>query len=166
MMRLLATLPTSPAPRGPRWKTLALTASRSGRSASMAAASPPQRSVSVPAAAPATPPLTGQSITATPRARARSAMGISSDRAMVLQTMMAPPVIVSSRPSGPLTTAATWAPLTTITIALRHSAPICAGSRAARPPRAVKRARGSGATSYASTSWPALRRFEAIPKPI
>ncbi len=129
------------------WKTLAPTACRSGRSASMAAASPPQSRVRVPAAAPLTPPLTGQSTTVTPRARARSAIGSSSESAMVLHTMTVPEVMVASRPSCPPRTASTCRPSTTITITLEHSAPIWAGSRAARPPAAVKRARGSGATS-------------------
>jgi hypothetical protein len=80
-----------------------------------------------PPSAPLTPPLTGQSITVTPRARARSAMGKNSDRAMVLQTMTVPEAMASKRPSRPLSTESTCAPSTTITITLRHSAPICAG---------------------------------------
>ena len=44
----------------------------------------------MPALAPLTPPLTGQSIMATPRARARSARGKSSDSAIVLHTMTVP----------------------------------------------------------------------------
>jgi hypothetical protein len=129
------------------WNTWVPTASRSGRWASMTAASLPQSKVSVPSRGPETPPLTGQSTTVTPRARARSAMGRSSDRAIVLQTMTVPPVMVSSSPSRPLSTASTCAPSTTMTITPAHSAPICAGWRAARPPAATNRASGSAATS-------------------
>jgi hypothetical protein len=66
---------------------------------------------------------------------------------MVLHTMTVPEVIVPRSPSPPPRTASTCRPSTTITITLAHSAPTWAGSRAARPPAAVKRASGSGATS-------------------
>ena len=60
----------APVPSGPRWKSVALSASRTGRARSRSSASPPTMIVSLPASASPTLPDTGVSSRPAPAARA------------------------------------------------------------------------------------------------
>ena len=80
-----------PAP-GPPWWTIVLpSASRSGRTRSTVAASPPTMIESVAARAPTSPPETGASSAATPRPAAASWISTASDGSLVDATGIASP---------------------------------------------------------------------------
>ena len=91
------------------WKMFLPMPCSTGRARSSASAAPPTMKVSVPAAAPATPPDTGASIIARPLAVAAAATFCAEAGAMVLQSMIsAPGSITPISPSSPRYSASTW----------------------------------------------------------
>src|SRR5690606_29067917 len=101
---------TSPAPSGPRWRTVPQGAS-SVHARSTSADSPPAMIYSVPARAPASPPETG---TSTRRTRppvsptSRSASSRTSRGELVEPIMSSSSVPAASRESGPSSIGASW----------------------------------------------------------
>lgn len=112
--KLLMSLATWPLPRGPRWTTGLPNVSSTGRQISTAADSPPAMTRSDRLAAARPPPLTGASMTATPRSAARAATlwQVSGCTVEWIATMP-PGDMPASTPSGPNSTSSTSASPTT-----------------------------------------------------
>src|SRR5580698_4902600 len=163
----LHTLAAWPLPGPPRCTSLSPSASRTGRARSTAASLPPIMKVSVPAAAPATPPETGASRYCRPFAAAAAC------RSLVVATSMEDESITSA-PAGsraraapaPVSTSRTMAPFGSIV--RKTSAPSAAAATESTisTPRPAAACLAASAWSKPRTRCPAWTRFADIGAPM
>src|SRR5258708_4538100 len=105
---LLTSLIAWPAPTGPAWKMFLPMRASTGRARSSSAGSPPTMIASVPSVAPRTPPETGASMRAEPRAATSAASSrVTGGSAEVISSRRLPGRSASSRPLGPVSTCRT-----------------------------------------------------------
>src|SRR3990172_8120230 len=156
-----------PAPIGPMYLALSPIASRTGLNRSYSASSPPTQRASVPPAAPAGPPLTGASSTATPLAANSSCRRRITLGALVERSNQAVPgAMPASSPSSPSATASTSTGPGSEVKTTSDASPTWRGVSAQRQPASTWRAPASSRMSWTTTSWPALRTFRAMLPPI
>ena len=149
------------------WKMFLPMACSTGRARSSAATSPPTMKVSVPAAAPATPPDTGASSIARPRSAAALATRCALAGAMVLQSMTSAPAgmaaISAPSPRYRLSTCRLAGSIE-ITTAAPSTAASADGATVTPASRAFCSA--SALRSKAETAWPFFARLAAIGPPM
>src|SRR3990170_763876 len=156
-----------PAPIGPMYLALSPIASRTGLNRSSSALPLPTRRWGVPPAAPAGPPLTGASSTATPLAANSSCRRRITLGALVERSNQAVPgAMPASSPSSPSATASTSTGPGSEVKTTSDASPTWRGVSAQRQPASTWRAPASSRMSWTTTSWPALRRFRAMLPPI
>src|SRR3989304_2319780 len=156
-----------PAPIGPMYLALSPIASRTGLNRSYSASSPPTQRASVPPAAPAGPPLTGASSTATPLAANSSCRRRITLGALVERSNQAVPgAMPASSPSSPSATASTSTGPGSEVKTPSDASPTWRGVSAQRQPASTWRAPASSRMSWTTTSWPALRRFRGMLPPL
>ncbi|MBA7700706.1 hypothetical protein ES703_109429 [subsurface metagenome] len=123
--------------------------------------------VSVPAAAPGWPPLTGQSMTSIPFSSRAAATSIMIERIIVaVQITVAPGLIPSSNPCFPNTNSLTWAPFNTMMNTTSDCSPTCWGDLEIPAPKPAISPRGSSRRSYTVSLKPFFTRFLAMPMPM
>ncbi len=162
---LLSAFIACPAPGGPHRWIVVPTARSTGSARSRSSGSPPAMMPSSPGVARATPPLTGQSAIATPRAARRAAISrVRCGAPLVMSTTSAP---AASEGSAAAQTCATSLEIGTTVTSTAAPAHASAGvSRARAESSSAKRAARPGAASHAASSWPARARLAAIGQPM
>src|SRR5229473_1740279 len=159
-----------PEPSFPVGKMSRPIAARRGRQRSMSAAVPPAMIASVPSTARLTPPETGASTRATPRAASSAPSSRVPTGADELMSMTSEPAARPARtpsllPAVPHSTFRTVLPSGSMVTTSALARP-SAASEAGRAARAAKPARRAGSASPSTSSNPAFSRFSAIGAPI
>ena len=165
--RLLTSFSVCPCPTAsPTNTVLEPIVSSTGRTRAKAAGSPAAMTESVPASAPATPPLTGASRAATPRGARPSATSFATRAPVVERSTYTRIARPSAKPPGPSATALTTAGVGRLTSTTSASAATAAAlPRASAPPDAAA-ASAAGLVSWARTRWPAASRRRTMGAPM
>src|SRR5258705_10045874 len=161
---LLQIFAACPAPAAPAWMMFLPIARRSSSARAKPACVPPTMKVSVPAAAPPTPPETGASRVTRPFSFSIAWKAAHDSTSFVEQSMTSAPGANGSALAG--ITASTWRPLGSIVITT--SAPATASSTDARrcSPASCARSMAPVFTSKQRTSCPASFKRHAMGKPM
>src|SRR4051794_17939423 len=160
---------TSPAPGGPRWRTVDPTSDNAGQARPTASGVPPTMTLRAPDSAPAVPPLTGASTTSTPAPASRSASAATATGETVpctTRTGRSTPAAAqpASRPSSPSSSCST-SPRSVSTVRVMRAA-ASAGRLATRAP-ADRSASALAGVRFQTVSEPrAASRRRAIGSPI
>src|SRR6056297_2964672 len=155
---LLQILAACPFPAGPQCTAFWPMISNSGFAVAKAASLPPTMKVSVPAAAPPTPPETGASRKPTPAASASAATSRAEATSTVEQSSSTAPLVIAGR--IPAETERRIAPLGSMVMTTSAPSTASAPLVACATPSTV-----TPATSKPVTSWPAATRPAAIGAP-
>ncbi len=141
--------------------------SRMGRARAKVTSSPPHITVSVPASAPETPPLTGASMNAMPRSASRAAMRRELAGSPEVQSMRSVPAdIPARRPSGPSSSPSTSREVGRQVMTTAASVAAAAGVGAAAAPVAVAKAVAVSAVRFQTASVELAATWRAMGVPM